>query len=243
MTGHRFRRDLLQANAGLAAAQAKLDEIASGTRPEQLAIDQTAVTNAMASLSADLLSAYSSADDAVHNQTDNLFQSPINNNPIFLIPQADSQLQTNIQAQRVVIGVTLANWYGASIAPTFHCNVACGDRYGRAQQIGSYLDMIALALAECDTEFHLPAATLAGYKTDLVTARTEVSAAITALTGAESALQSAQDALTLAQAGATPQDIAAQRPPSRRPRPWWQALRSRLITRVSLRPLAGPCRT
>jgi HlyD family secretion protein len=70
--------------------------------------------------------------------------------------------------------------------------------------------MVALALNNITPNSTLPAATLAGYKTNVVTARTEVDTAITTLTAAESALQSAQGELSLAQAGASSQDIEAQ---------------------------------
>ncbi len=202
---------LAQANAGLAAAQAKLDELVSGTRSEQLAIDQTAVTNAMASLGADIGIAYSAADDAIHNQSDNLFQSPMNNNPILLIPQSDSQLRTNIQSQRLIVGTTLNNWYAANRATSSDPVSLAPIANAALQQIKAYLDMLALALNNVTSNSTLPAATLVGYKANIVAARTEVGAAITTLTGAESALTSSQGQLALAVAGATPQDIEAQK--------------------------------
>lgn len=202
---------LAQANAGLAAAQAKLDELMSGTRSEQLAIDQTAVANAMASLGADLGTAYSAADDAVHNQTDNLFQNPINDNPNFLIQMADSQAKTNIEYQRLVIGAVLANWYAAQGAATSTPASLSSVANGALTAVQSYLNMIALGVNNAMSNSTLSAAALAGYKTSVVVARTEVGVAITALAGAESALTSAQGQLALAVAGATPQDIEAQK--------------------------------
>ncbi len=202
---------LQQATAGLAAAQAKLDELTSGTRPEQLAINQTAVANAMASLSADIGTAYSAADDAIHNQTDNLFQSSVNTNPVFLVFQSNSQLQINIQSERLVIGATLNNWYAASVATSSDPASLSPIADAALREIKSYLDMVALALNDITSNSTLPAATLLGYKANIVVARTEVGVAITTLTGAESALQSAQGQLALAVAGATPQDVEAQK--------------------------------
>lgn len=202
---------LAQANAGLAAAQAKLDELMSGTRPEQLAIDQTAVTNAQESLDADIGTAYSAADDAIHNQADNLFQSPINNTPTFLVPTSNSQLQTNVQSERVAIGATLGSWY-AALAATSSDPVSLATTANNAlAQVQSYLDTIALAVNGALSSSALPPATLAGYKANIVTARTEIGAAITTLTTAGAVLQSAEDQLTLAEAGSTPQDIEAQK--------------------------------
>jgi RND family efflux transporter MFP subunit len=205
-----LKAGLAQANAGLAAAQAKLDELTSGTRPEQLTIDRTAVTNAMASLGADITTAYSAADDAIHNQIDNLFQAPINNNPVFLIPVADSQLLINIQSQRQVVGATLAAWYAATNATSSDQASLSNTAVSALQQVKSYLDMVALAVNNATPNSTLSATVLAGYRTNVVTARNEVGAAIAALTSAVSALQSAKDQLALAEAGATPQDIEVQ---------------------------------
>ncbi|HEX8993752.1 MAG TPA: biotin/lipoyl-binding protein, partial [Candidatus Paceibacterota bacterium] len=58
------------AAANLEAAQAKLASVQSGTRPEQLAVNQTSVTQAQAALLDAVRSAYINADDAIHNKVD-----------------------------------------------------------------------------------------------------------------------------------------------------------------------------
>jgi len=199
-----------QANAALAAAQARLDSLASGTRPEQLAIDQTAVSNAIASLSAAVNTAYTSASDAITNQTDNLFTTPQNGNPVFLIQNPDSQLTINIQNQRVVIGTTLKGFYttleAANADPTTLFNTA----NAALQEIQPYLDEMALASTNTGATVSAGSGTMTQFKAYITTARTEVGAAETALAAAESAYTNAEGALTLAQAGTTPQDLEAQ---------------------------------
>ncbi len=207
-----LRAGLEQADAGLAAAQAKLDELVSGTRPEQLAIDQAAVTNAVAALGADDGTAYSAADDAIHNQTDNLFENPINEgNPIFFISMSDSQTQIDIENQRLVIGAVLDGWYAALSAPSSTPVSLSLVANSALQQIQSYLDAIARAVDGATPSSALTSTALAGYKADVVAARTEVGSAITALTAAESALETAQNQRALAEAGSTPQDIEVQK--------------------------------
>jgi HlyD family secretion protein len=200
-----------QANAAVAAAQANLAQAASGTRPEQLQIDESAVASANQSLSIAVENAYGSADDAVQNQLDNLFSNPQSNNPTFLVPNNNSQLQNNIATQRVQIGDALEAWYAALNATSTSANPAAlvGTTSQALQQVDSYINSIALVVNEASANASLPASTLAAYKADVATSRTEVEASISAVSGAQSALTAAQNVLTLAQAGSTPQQIQA----------------------------------
>jgi HlyD family secretion protein len=199
-----------QANAALAAAQANLDQLQTGTRPEQLTIDQTAVTNAQSSVSADIGNAYTAADDAVHNQTDNLFSNAKTNSPTFLVPMSDSQALNNIQSDRLTIEGTLSNWYSALNASSSNVGSLATVTNAALGQIQSYLDSLALAVNDATPNGTMTTSVLAGYKVNVATARAEVGAAITTITNAESALSTAQNTLTLAQAGSTPQAIEAQ---------------------------------
>ena len=104
-----------QANAALATAQAQLAQLASGTRPEQLQIDESAVASADQSLGIAVENAYSAADDAVTNQIDNMFSNPQTEQSG--VPGAETAIRKRIndiiQSQRVRIGVALAQWYAA----------------------------------------------------------------------------------------------------------------------------------
>jgi HlyD family secretion protein len=198
-----------QASAAVAAAQANLAQAASGTRPEQLAIDQTAVASAQSSLGVDIGNAYASADDAVQNQTDNLFSNPTSNNPTFLVPITNSQQLNNIINGRLSVGLTLNNWYAALNSSSSNPSSLDALADTSLGDVQSYLDLLAIAVNDATTDSSMSAATLAGYKANISAGRTEVDAAITTMTNAESALQAAQNTLTLAQAGSTPQSIEA----------------------------------
>jgi HlyD family secretion protein len=197
-----LKADLDEKSAALAAAQATLDELMTGTRPERLQIDESAAASASTSLAVAAANAYTAADDAIRNQTDNLFSNPETNNPTLAFPTKDSQAQINIQTERVAIGAALDAWYAAQNATTSDSKLA---------QIKSYLDDLALLVNDATANSVLSATTLAGYKADVVTARTEVGGAITALTAAETAFTNAENELQLAQAGTTPQAIEAQK--------------------------------
>jgi HlyD family secretion protein len=199
-----------QASAALASAEAKLDGLTSGTRPEQLQIDNAAVSNAEASLQATLGSAYTAADDAVRNQVDALFSTP-DYNPTFLIPGVDSQTVTDLQSTRQTVGGSLKDWYAATTATSSDASVLAKTADSTLRQIGNYLNMVSLAANQAVLSLSFPSATLSQYKVSIAAARNEITGTVTALTQSESALINAQNKLLLDQAGATPQDIEAQK--------------------------------
>ena len=199
-----------QANAALAGAQAQLDQLQSGTRPEQLQIDQSAVTSARQTLAIAVQNAYSAADDAVRNQLDNLFTNTQTNNPIFSVPTNDSQTVTNIQSQRLQIVLALSQWYAALNATSSDPVALAGSAATNLQQVKAYIDALALVVNNTTPSSALPAATIAQYKGNVAAARAEVQVSISAISGNGSALTAAQNQLTLAQAGATSQSIEAQ---------------------------------
>ena len=202
-----------QANAALAAAQAQLALLQSGTRPEQLTIDESAVTSADQSLGIAVEDAYSASDDAVTNQMDAMFSSPQSANPIFLVSNNDQPGAANsIQDQRVQIGTALAQWYTALNATSSNFDPATLSTMASAdlQQIKSYIDAIALVVNNATPSTNMTGAQITAYKAAVATARTEVEASISAVSGDQSALTAAQNTLALAQAGSTPQSIQAQ---------------------------------
>ncbi len=204
-----LRAALDQANAGVAAAQAKLDELKSGTRPEQLAVYRTAVANASASLGVAIGSAYAAADDAVHNQTDIFFSDP--QSSTFIIPSIDSQTVREAENKRSTVNGSLAAWYAAMNASSSNQESLGTIAASTLQQTASYLNTVSIAVGGVVTGSNISSATLAGYKASIAAARAEVNASISALTGAEAARTTASDQLALAEAGATAEDIEAQK--------------------------------
>lgn len=201
-----------QMNAALAGAQAQLALLQSGTRPEQLTIDQSAVASADRSLGIAVENAYSASDDAVTNQLDNMFANPQTKNPTFLVPNSNSQTINDITSQRLTIGNMLMQWYAAlnTTSTGFDTATLSNTAAANLQQIDAYINVIALVVNNATPSGQLTAATLATYKANIATARTEVEASISAVSGDQSALIAAQNQLSLAQAGSTPQAIQAQ---------------------------------
>ncbi len=198
------------AEANLEAQQAKLAALIAGTRPEQLAIDQTAVTQAGNALTSALSSAYANADDAVHAKADQVFTNPRSTDAQLAILVPDAALVTRVQAERVALEPLFASWQTA-LASTSNPESAVVSSEANLKIVMAFLDDLTTALAEAQPSGSVLATTLVGYQTTVNAGRLNVSGALSALISADTAYQAAVGALTLAQAGATENDIDAQK--------------------------------
>lgn len=220
---------LEQAKAALAVQQANLDALKAGSRPEDVAVSQTAVTNAQASVAqtkqslvAAAQDAYAKSDDAIHNKVDQFFNNPRTPSPTLAFELSDYQLQNSLVAGRLSMEGLLSDWQltlqalpadasqvdTAALASTTRSNL---------QAVNAYLDEVASGLTKAITTGSYTTATIQGYESNVAAARAAVSADLTAIDGAataeqaaESALASAQSQLTLTQAGPTTQSLEAQ---------------------------------
>ena len=200
---------LALAKAGLETEQAKLDSLESGTRPEQLAIDQTAATQAETALDDAVQSAYVSADDAVHAKADQVFSNPRISTAALIPLVPDATLVDRVEAERVALEPVLDEMQSLS-APGGDATVPADQMRTNLETVSTFLDDLSAALAEAVPDATTPASAITGYQANVNAARTEVSEATTAITAAETAYRSASGALTLAKAGATQDDVAAQ---------------------------------
>lgn len=103
--------------AALDSAQAKLDDISRGLRPEELASEQVKVDSATIALSnakEDALNAarmaYIQAQASVVNYADSLFTNPQSPNPVITVRTDSQTAQNSIDSERVLVGDTLARW-------------------------------------------------------------------------------------------------------------------------------------
>lgn len=218
---------LAQAQAGLAVQQAKLDGLKTGARPESIAVAQTAVSGAQASLAQSRLTlaqavqdSYVKADDAITNRVDMFISNPHSASPTLPFTLTDGSLQNAVIAGRISAVSLLAQWQ--VLATTMSDPAAATPDAVQAtrtdiQTLSSYLDSVARALTVVVPNTSYPTATIQSYASSVATARSNLSttlaalnAAATAEKAAESALANAQSQLTLAQAPATDADLAAQ---------------------------------
>ncbi|GEM_PF-3153446 len=201
----------LGAVASLEAAQARLAIIKDGTRPEQVSVNQTSVTQSKESLLDAVRSAYINADDAIHNKTDQLLTNPRNTSVALSFTVPDQALQHTVITERLALESVLSTWAAQVNAPTFATSdplMQASAAQANLARVSAFLDNIAQVLMETPPSSALPLATLQGYQASVNVARLNVSSSMTAITSATTALQSAQGALILAQAGPTTNDIA-----------------------------------
>ncbi len=204
---------LEQAQANLAAAQANLAGLTAGTRPEQLAIDQSAVMQDEAALANAVASAYAASDTAIHTDADQLFTNPRTSNAALALIVPDANLANQIVRERVALEPILTSWNSQITVPSFSSGdpaVVAAQSAQHLMQIGTFLNDLAAALTETQPSASVSAATLSAYGSTISAARTSVVTVLTALTSAQTTLISAKGTLALAQAGSTSQEIAAQ---------------------------------
>ena len=199
------------AKANLEAQEAKLNSLMAGTRPEQLAINTTIVAQTKNALASALQAAYTNADDAIHTKADQVFTNPRNSTAEFSLLVPDMVFANHIQSERVVLEPTFSLWRTTlTTTPNDIENVVISSE-ANLNSVISFLDDLTRALSEVQAGGSTPAATLAGYQTSVNTGRINTSAALSALISADTAYKAAVGALTLAQAGATQNDIDAQK--------------------------------
>lgn len=194
--------------AQLAEKQAQLDALKAGTRPEEVAIAQAAVAAAQSALVDAVRTAYTTADDAVHNKSDVLFTNP-RIDPKLSFTVSSALLKTTAEHDRATIEPVLTA-LASSLSGLSSANAADAavTTQKSVNQIIAYLADANAALNQAVPDQSTSAATLSTYGTSLAAARSAVNGAATALSGDLSALTNAQSTLALDQAGATASDIA-----------------------------------
>ena len=214
-----------QAKANLKRAQAQLDELNKGIRPEQLTLENTKVsqatsnlTQAKSSLVSILNDSYTKADDAVRNKVDMMFNNPRTVNAQ-LIFQADSQLLNDIESGRVTIEGNLISWNTLlkTLNASSDFNLYSQTAKKNLDLAKTLLENMALAVNNLTASTNISQTSIDTWKLNVSSARTEVSTAINTLlasvdqyNGSISALKLAKDELQLQSAPATTEQLAAQ---------------------------------
>lgn len=221
-----LRAGILDAEANLAAENAKLAEFKRGSRPEELAVSETKVANAQISktdadqnLRDKIGDAYTKADDAVRNEVDQFMSNPRTPTPQLNFVVADDQLRIDIVQKRYAIELLFAPWQkDISLLESVQNPKPSGELAQKNLAIiKGFLDKIALAVNALTPSGSLSQTTIDGYKGSVTTARSNINTAIVNLTAAEekfraaeSSLLLARNELTLKQSGVGEEQIAGE---------------------------------
>ncbi len=213
--------DILKAEANLASENARLDELKSGTRPEEILIAQTGVANAELvlsdardNMSAKIMDAYSRSDDSIKNIADQFFSNPRSISPQFNLFVPRSELREELNTERALMERSLDEWR----LVTSDMSVAgIAKSEANLVSVSQFMEKIAEAINAQTESVGLTQTTLNTYKSSVSSARTTLSTTFSALVAAKEKLNNAESSLTIAknnlslkESGNTPQAIRAQ---------------------------------
>lgn len=207
MENARERAALLQAEGAYEAAKAALAKVTRGARDEQLAILRATFESAESSLATGktsavntLLSAYATADEAIRRKADQVFSNPDTSAPKFLVTSTDSQLPTDLESERVRIGVFLKRQDAASSALSAADDLRAEllRTEEEVRTIKNFLDKLVAALNKAVSTPSISETTIATYRTDANAARTSINTSLSAISSAREALANRETALEVA---------------------------------------------
>lgn len=200
---------VMESEAALAVARAKLDKILAGATPEDIRVYETAVANAEINLKnkeqalADTISdagtdlkqsyenalailknGYTKADDAVRNKVDQFFDNPQSSNPHLVF---SSSLGKTIESERFFIENILSAWKISldklAISNIVDADIALGKQ--NLSRIKSFLDTVSLAVNNLIPQNNVSQTSIDTWKAAVATARTNVDTAWSDLIGQE----------------------------------------------------------
>lgn len=203
------------------AAQARLDELKRGARPEDIAIAESQLATAQSQFAQaesvlidSLNEAYVKLDDAVRAKTDQFFSNPRTSSPQFFQP-TDSALKISLENSRFGLESELQTLSTRIITTPTDADVVATK--AKIQAVRAYLDILAQAVGKLGAFTSLSAATIDSYNLTVAGARTSVSGYLTALTAASTsynnartAVKTAENQLVLRKAGASEEEVRAQ---------------------------------
>ncbi len=220
-----LRATVLQKQAALESQQTKLQALKQGTRPEELAVAQSAVDSDVSALAQAeqgvvdaIVDAYTKSDDAIRNKLDQFMTNP-NLSPKLIFLTNAGQAATNVESQRLAIQGTLTVWQKDNASLTVNSDTlsAANKAQKSLAAVATLLAEAGSALSQATVSQTVTQAAITGYITDIAAARTSINTTISALStavgvrkSAAADLDSSQKSLALKLAGSTSADISSQ---------------------------------
>jgi len=202
------RSAVTQARAGVEVAQANLDKIKKGGTDTQISILKTTLDNAQKTLDETKMSvisvlndAFAKADDSVRNKIDIMFRDPRGTNPQIFFSVSDSQLEIDIEWERLVIEEMLNEWSTAlnNLSVEDDLISKLDVRKTDIDSIRSFLDKMALAVNVLSANSGLSETTINAWKASISATRSVINGVIASLSASKNALNGAQSGLEITQ--------------------------------------------
>jgi multidrug efflux pump subunit AcrA (membrane-fusion protein) len=226
LQGTDVNAQLAQAEAGLTAQKARLQDMLNGARREDLNLSETDVrtanqvlSNAYMSVSNSLNDAYIKADDAVRKQIASMYANAEDSNPTLSFSVSDYQLKVSAESGRVQASRELNMWRSeldsiSDSSTSVEYDAVITKSKAHLSSIRNILNVISSALT---TALNLSQVTLDGYKAMLNVGRGNVNGALSSVTSLEQgliglrlAVERVQGQLALKVAGTSNEGILAQ---------------------------------
>ena len=214
--------------AALGAAQAKLDDLSRGLRPEELAAQQARVDSAavaLANAKQDALnamrSAYIQAQSAIVNYADTLFTNPQSANPTIVVRTDSQTRQYTINNERLLVTDALSSWKSGvdALTQAEQANNFVAKAMGYANTIKTFLnDLSGIANGLNPSNSGLTQNAIDAILTTMNSGLSAINQSVSSLTAASAGLNNAvavndqaNNDFTVAKAGSSAQAIRAQR--------------------------------
>ncbi|MBI5134012.1 MAG: efflux RND transporter periplasmic adaptor subunit [Candidatus Taylorbacteria bacterium] len=178
--------DLMKAQADLSAARAELAKLEGG------ADINAKIASSRKSIVQSILDAYTDADDAIYNKVDQFFEDPRTPNPEIIFSFDDYALRNRVNAARVSVGNTLAEWRArtADLSVTTYVEADLESAKASLREISLFLDDVARAVNAFKPSTSLTQTQIDKYRTDVAAARQNVNGASATLISGEESLTS-----------------------------------------------------
>ncbi|MFA7581530.1 MAG: efflux RND transporter periplasmic adaptor subunit [Candidatus Paceibacterota bacterium] len=190
--------DLMQAEASVRSAEAELANILSGTRPEEINVQEARVLSARQSfeiaekeLSDKLDDNYGKADELVRNKIDRFFSAPKSVSPQLVFNVNDYFLENEIESNKKELEDKLSAW------------VSAGDISAKASAAVSAFDALRIICDNLliafggDITSIYSQSTIDGWETDTISVRSSASTAGSTITTAKEKYLSALNNLAI----------------------------------------------
>lgn len=250
---------IARAEADVAFEEAQFQKLQRGPRPEELTVAKIKVENAQKArdehlnnvLSA-LLDAHTKADDAVRNKLDQIIDSPRSSNPQIKseLIVVDSSLKQKVGASRVIVEGKLDDWNKSLAMVTVSDTLSLKNGATEAKQylllFRSIFGDAALLLDGVTPSISVSQTVIDGYRSAISAGRANIEAAYNNIVTAEEKWRNADAAITLAQeekrlieAGASTEEIAAQKARVQRAQAALTGVRVDLRKTIIVSPIGG----
>ena len=173
--------------ADLKAEQEKLSQLQSNSTD-----NSTELATAKHKLTDSIQGAFTAADDAIRNKTDQFFTNPDTSYPTITFAFDNNDLKEKINKDRITVGETLTSLklMNSGMNADTVTNADAEKVRGYLTSIKSYVDEVADAVNDFKSNNTLSQTMIDKYKSDVAISRTNLSASLSNLTASQDVLRS-----------------------------------------------------